>query len=84
MARFTHEDAAAAVVDALTAAGGSMAHNDLVAALETQNKSQAVQHFLTLQSLGTIAAQVVAVAPGVNELRYSLPAQQAQPTGGAN
>lgn len=82
MARFTHEDAAAAVTAALTAAGGTMSHNDLVTALEAQNKSAAVAHFLTLQSVGVMKAQVVAVSLGNSELRYSLPAPTpAQPEG---
>lgn len=82
MARFTHEQAAQAVTTVLTAAGGTMSHNDLVTALENNNAGQAVQHFLTLQSTGVINAQVVAVAVGTNELRYSLPA--AAPAQGSN
>lgn len=72
MARYTHEKAAEAVTAALQAAGGSATHNELVAALESSGNAGAVPHLITLQSTGLIRGQVVAVSPGVNELRYSV------------
>lgn len=75
MARYTHEQAEQDVKSVLLAGGGTVTHNELVSALEAQNKTQAVNHLLTLQANGAIKAQVVAVSAGTNELRYSLPVQ---------
>lgn len=72
MARYTHEQAAQAVAEALQAAGGTMSHNELVSALENNGQGQAVQHLVTLQNNKQINAMVVAQPDNVPELRYTL------------
>lgn len=68
--RMSVEDAAAAVTEALPADGSPMSHNDLVAALESAGKSDAINHIFALKTAGTVAAKVVGQPDSKPVLQY--------------
>lgn len=72
MARMKEQDRKTAVQDALTAAGGTMSHNDLVAALEADGKAEAAESLLRIKREGAIYAKVSAQPSGAPVMQYSL------------
>lgn len=67
MARRTYEEMRAQVRDAIAAAGGEITHNALVELLD----GTTAQQLIRMQHSGDIVPQVVALAGGGVELRYT-------------
>lgn len=80
MARMKEPDRKAAVQAALTTAGGTMTHNDLIAALETAGKAEAAESLLRMKRENAIYAKLSAQASGSPVLQYSLTPFPADPT----
>jgi len=81
MARMKESDRKTAVQTALTAAGGTMTHNDLVAALEVAGKAEAAESLLRMKKESVIYARLESQATGRPVLSYSLtpfPVDQSQ------
>lgn len=63
MARLSPDQMASIVRDAVTAAGGEIAHNDLVADLTAAGNAAVVPHLLNLSQGGVLRASVRATGP---------------------
>jgi hypothetical protein len=69
--RMTSADAQAAILETLPADGSPMSHNDLVDALVTAGKADAVPHLFSLAEQKVIVGKVVGQPEGRPVLQYT-------------
>lgn len=70
--RMSTTEAQEAITSRIQAAGGTLAHNDLVNQLEQEGNGDAVGFLLLLSQNKVISGRVVAQAEGKPRLEYSL------------
>lgn len=75
MARTTPEQKQQYVIDAISAAGGSLTHDELVAALDQQGRGDSALELRNLKAAGRIVATLKPTPenPAKPVLRYALP-----------
>lgn len=79
MPRITPEQAEQMVVDTITAAGGTMTHNDLEQSLSDAGQPDAINYVLNMGQRGALAYSVKAQAQGAPVLVYSVPSPAPAP-----